>query len=76
VTAAAPAPIAAAVLVVAIDCWVYLDAKQHFEQGRPVVFRAGSFALETPTAWFVSCVIFSIIFFPLYINARDQQRTA
>jgi hypothetical protein len=51
----------------AIDLWVYSDAKAHVERGRPVVFSAGSLEVSTPMAWFLACLLLWLLFLPLYI---------
>ncbi|HZW45010.1 MAG TPA: hypothetical protein VFF32_11560 [Dermatophilaceae bacterium] len=53
-------------VILAIDLWVYADAKQRADQGAPVVVRIGAFVLETPETWFVGCLVLWILFFPLY----------
>jgi hypothetical protein len=63
-------PILVLILVLAIDLWVYADAKTHEERGAPVVFSVGSFEVDTPSAWFFGCLILWVLFFPLYINLR------
>jgi len=67
-------PIAVLVFIVATSVWVYSDAKAHWERGTPVVFSTDSFRVDTPDAWFLGCVLLWILFFPLYVTRRDQQR--
>jgi hypothetical protein len=50
---AALVPVLAFLVILAIDPWVYADAKQRTDQGAPVVVRIGAFVLETPETWFV-----------------------
>ncbi|HVV74772.1 MAG TPA: hypothetical protein VHC43_01970 [Mycobacteriales bacterium] len=57
-------------LGIVIDSWVYSDAKQRLGAGRPVVFEAGSFVIDTPGAWAAGCLILWIVFFPLYLTNR------
>ena len=64
-------PIVVALVVVGSDLWVYGDAKAHAERGRPVMVSIGSFQVSTPPAWFVGCLILWVVFFPLYIGARN-----
>jgi hypothetical protein len=71
VPSAAAVPLIAAIVVVAIDAWVYADAKAHADRGGPVVFRAGSFAVDTPAAWFLGCLLLWVIFFPIYLTSRS-----
>jgi hypothetical protein len=63
-------PVLVLVVILAIDTWVYADAKQRADQGAPVVVRIGAFVLETPQTWFVGCLILWVIFFPLYMVSR------
>jgi hypothetical protein len=62
------------VFVVATSVWVYGDAKAYWQRGTPVVFSTDSFRVDTPDAWFLGCVLLWILFFPLYVTRRDQQR--
>jgi hypothetical protein len=55
-----------------VDLWVYADATAHAQGGTPVVISFGSFTVETPGAWFVACLVLSLLFIPLYIANRDQ----
>ena len=67
---AALVPVVVLLVILAIDVWVYADAKQRAGQGAPVVVRIGAFVLETPQTWFIGCLILWIIFFPLYMVNR------
>jgi hypothetical protein len=67
---AALGPVLVLLVILAIDMWVYADAKKRADQGAPVVVRIGGFVLETPQTWFVGCLILWIIFFPLYMVSR------
>jgi hypothetical protein len=69
---AALGPVLVLLVILAIDMWVYADAKQRADQGAPVVVRIGAFVLETPQTWFVGCLILWIIFFPLYMVSRAR----
>jgi len=70
VSAAGLAPLAVLVAILAIDSWVYCDAKSRLERGRPVNFRAGSFVIDSPAMWFVGCLILFVVCFPLYVASR------
>ena len=59
------------IVIVAIDLWVYADARARADQGAPVVLRVGSFAVDTPTAWLLACLLMWVIFFPLYLSSRN-----
>lgn len=69
-TAVALVPLSLLVAILAIDSWVYSDAKLRCERGRPVVFRAGSLVIDTPATWLLGCLVLWIIFFPLYMTNR------
>lgn len=69
--ATAFASIVIALIVVEIGVWVYADATRHEQQGNPVVFKAGSFMLDTPAAWCVGCLLLFVVFVPLYVNSRS-----
>lgn len=70
VLAVALVPVVVVFALVAIDLWVYSDARQHAASGRPVTFQAGSFRLDTPEAWSVGVLILFVLFFPLYMMSR------
>jgi len=69
--AAAFASIVIALFVVALGLWVYADATRHEQRGNPVVFKAGSFVLDTPAAWCVGCLLVFVVFVPLYVVSRS-----
>jgi hypothetical protein len=37
-----------------------------------VFFQVGSFRLDSPQAWVIGCAVMFVIFFPLYLAARQQ----
>ena len=63
-------PILTLVLLVAMDLWVYADANDHRKRGTPVVFSNGFLTVDTPAAWFIGCLLLSIVFIPLYLTIR------
>jgi hypothetical protein len=63
-------PVLVLLVILAVDLWVYADAKQRADQGAPVVVRIGAFVLETPVTWLVGCLILWMVFFPLYLVSR------
>jgi hypothetical protein len=63
-------PLVVLLAILAIDLWVYADAKRWAAQGTPVVARIGSFTVETPETWFLGCLVLFILFFPLYMLSR------
>ncbi len=68
--AAAFAPILILVAVLASDLWVYLDESAQCKRGTPIVFSYGMFKLDSPRRWIGACLIFWILFFPLYVVGR------
>lgn len=66
------APTIAALVVFALDAWVYNDARQRLTRGNRVSVALGSFRIETPAAWFLGCLILWVVFFPLYLTATDR----
>ena len=65
------APVLALVLVLGLDAWVYADASSRHAAGRPVTMSVGQLELSTPRAWFIACIVLWILFFPLYLRARQ-----
>jgi hypothetical protein len=66
------APMILLVIIVATDAWVYTDARARAERGKPVTFSYGSFAIETPVAWLLGCLILWVLFFPLYLTLSGR----
>jgi hypothetical protein len=67
---AALVPLLVVLVLLGVGLWVFQDAKRCTDEGAPVVLRVGSFAVETPAAWFVGCVLVVVVFFPLYMVSR------
>jgi hypothetical protein len=65
-------PVLLVLVVIAIALWIYSDAKARSERGHPVIFSTDSFTVETPAAWFVGCLVFSVVFIPLYLQSRQS----
>ena len=65
-------PVLVLLVLLATDLWVYADATARFERGSPVVFSSDFLKVNTPAAWFFVCLFLWILFFPLYIAARNQ----
>lgn len=63
-------PIFVVLIVVSADLWVYADARAHEDRGTPVVFSVGFLEVDSPTAWFVGCLLLWIVFFPVYLDLR------
>lgn len=58
-------------IAVATALWVYADARESAERGRPIVSSVGSIQLRTPVAWFLACLLLWEFVFPLYIDSRE-----
>lgn len=65
-------PLALAVLVVCVDLSVFVDARAWERRGTPVVFRFGSFTIETPQSWAVACLLLFVFAVPVYAVARRE----
>jgi chromate transport protein ChrA len=63
-------PIVVIAVVGAAAIGIYADAQRRDARGTPVVASLGSFVVDTPQAWFVCCLFFSVVFVPLYLSAR------
>ena len=70
VSAVASVPVFIVLVGVAVDLWVYSDAKTRAASGNTVVFRAGDFVLDSPESWAIGCLILWVVFFPLYLASR------
>jgi hypothetical protein len=66
------APILVLSVVVAIDLWVYADARALSERGTPEVFSTDFLTVDTPAAWLIGCLLLNIVFLPLYIAIRGN----
>jgi putative flippase GtrA len=58
-------------LVLAVDAWVFLDARARAAGGRDVVARIGPFTLSTAGQWLLGCVVLWVFVVPLYLAARS-----
>jgi hypothetical protein len=65
------APVILVLVILAVDLWIYKDAKARSGSGRPVFVRIGSITIDTPDAWLAGCLLLSLVFIPLYLLARD-----
>lgn len=52
--------------------WVYQDATAHAEAGQPVLLWSASLRVKTPAAWAAFCLVLWVVFFPLYLRARQR----
>jgi hypothetical protein len=65
-------PLVVLAVILAVDVWVYVDARVQAQRGRPVVFSLGAFVVDTPEMWFACCLILFVIFVPLYLAGRGR----
>jgi hypothetical protein len=65
-------PVAFAVIVLASDAWVYVDARAHRDADDPVQVSLGRLRLETPEAWFLGVLVLWVVFLPLYLTATGH----
>ena len=65
-------PILLLLVVLATDVWVYRDSGLRLARGEPVTVTLGQYRMESPTVWFVACLLLWILAFPLYLVARGQ----
>jgi hypothetical protein len=72
VSATGLAPVILLLVILTVDVWVYKDAREHRDSGRTVVVTIGSITIDTPEAWLAGWVVFSLVFIPLYLVARER----
>jgi hypothetical protein len=65
-------PLLVVVAILAIDTWVYFDARRCVDEGSPVVLRIGRVAVDTPLGWLLGCLLLWIFFFPMYVISRSR----
>ncbi len=58
------------VVVAAVSLWVLVDARSRLAHGRPVVAMLLGLTIEEPETWAVLCLLFSVLFVPMYLVAR------
>jgi hypothetical protein len=66
------APVLLLVAILAADLWVWSDARAQSERGTPVVASVGRLQIDTPSTWFIGCLVLFVVFFPLYLAARGK----
>ena len=66
------AAVSAALLVAALDAWVYTDARARQGTRREVTVTMGSVRIDRPEAWAAACLVLFVFFFPLYLTARRE----
>ncbi|WP_405086050.1 hypothetical protein [Microbispora sp. NBC_01389] len=65
-------PLLVLLVALAVDSWVYADARKHVRRGEPAVFALGPVRIATPEAWFAGCLILWVVFFPLYLTVTGR----
>ena len=58
--------------VLAVDLWIYLDARQQAARGTPVILSSNVLRIDSPEGWFLSCLVLWILFVPLYLAGRNR----
>jgi hypothetical protein len=64
------APLMFLLVALAVDVWVFLDAKGRRDAGDDVVATVGPVTLSTPEQWLLGSVLLWIFVVPLYLVAR------
>ena len=57
--------------VLAVDAWVFVDARARSVRGRDVVATVGQVTLSTAEEWLLSCLLLWVLVVPLYLVARS-----
>ena len=58
------------VVVLAVDVWVFLDARRRSRAGDDVVATVGPVTLSTPQQWLLGSLLLWVFVVPLYLVAR------
>ena len=64
-------PLVFLALLLVTVAWVYQDATTHAEAGQPVLLWSASLRVETPATWAAVSLVLWVVFFPLYLRARQ-----
>ena len=70
VSGGALGPLALLVVVLAVDVWVFLDARRRSHAGADVVATVGPVTLSTPQQWLLGSLLLWVFVVPLYLVAR------
>lgn len=65
------APVGVLLAVLAVDVWVYTEARSRRARGQSVVATVGPVTLSTPEQWLLGCLVLWIFVLPLYLVARN-----
>ena len=63
-------PLALLVVALAVDVWVFLDARHRSHAGDDVVATVGPVTLSTPEQWLLGSLLLWVFVVPLYLVAR------
>jgi hypothetical protein len=66
-------PITLLVVALAVDAWVFLDARRRSDAGDAVVATVGPVTVSSPEQWLLACVFLWIFAVPLYLVARRAE---
>jgi hypothetical protein len=58
--------------VLGTDFWVYADARERQDRGRPVVLWLGNLRVSTPGQWLLACLVMWVVFLPAYLVGRSS----
>jgi len=50
-------PVLLLLVVLATDVWAYRDSGLRLAEGEPVTVTVGPYRMESPTVWFVACLL-------------------
>lgn len=64
-------PLALFLVVVAVDAWIFMEARTRAARGREVVATVGPVTLSEPEQWLIGCIAAWIFVVPLYLVARS-----
>jgi len=65
-------PVVFLLVVLAVDAWVFVDARGRRESGDAVVATVGPITLSKPEQWLIGSVLLWIFVVPLYLVARRE----
>jgi hypothetical protein len=66
----AAAAVSVLLLGLAVDVWIFIDARGRSARGEDVVATIGPVTLSTAEQWLIGCLLLWVIVVPLYLVAR------
>jgi hypothetical protein len=64
-------PMVLLLAALAVDVWIFMEARARDTRGREVVATIGPVTFSTPTQWFLGCLLLWVFVVPLYLVARN-----